>query len=94
MTVRSPRTAALVLVAACFVASAAGCSSDSGSDPESSGPQKQAVERLRDFGLGKEEATCIVDEVGPDAVVEAADLNAFAESQQYQDAAATCIDEG
>lgn len=93
MIVRSPRTAAIVLVAAAFLGSAAGCSSDGGSDPESTGPQKQAVERLRDFGLGKEEATCIADEVGAEAVVEAADLNAFAESQQYQDAAETCIDD-
>jgi hypothetical protein len=80
-----------MLVAASLITVAASCSASDGSDPESTGPTHQAVERLYDFGLTKEQATCVVDEVGADAVVEAADLNAFADSQQYQDAAKACI---
>ena len=93
MRVRTSRIGAAVL-AATLVIGAASCSSGEGSDPETVGPQQQAVERLRDFGLGKDEATCIVDEVGADAVVEATDLNALTDSQQYRDAAEACIDGG
>ncbi|MGN6693912.1 MAG: hypothetical protein ACTHN0_07010 [Aquihabitans sp.] len=92
MLIRSRRAVAATLVAASLVTAAASCSKSDGSDPESTGPTKQAVERLHDFGLTKEQAACVVDEVGADAVVEAADLNAFTDSQQYQDAAKACIE--
>ena len=72
---------------------AAACSKSDGSDPERTGPTKQAVERLHDFGLTTEQARCVVDEVGAASVVEATDLNALTDSQQYQDAAEACIDE-
>jgi hypothetical protein len=52
------------------------------------------VERLHDFGLTEEQASCIVDEVGAEAVVEASDLTALTDSQQYRDAAEACLDEG
>lgn len=70
----------------------ASCSKSDGSDPETSGPVNQAVERLHDFGLTTEEARCVVDEVGAETVVEATDLNAYADSEQYQAAAEGCID--
>ena len=92
MPARAPRLAAWSLVAASLVASVGACSKSDGSDPERTGPTAQAVERLRDFGLTKGEAECIVDEVGADSVVEATDLNALTESQPYRDAAKACID--
>jgi hypothetical protein len=90
---RTLRIAAWSLVAASLVTVGASCSESDGSDPESSGPAKQAVERLQDFGLTTEQANCVVDEVGAEAVVEASDMTALADSQQYQDAAKACIDE-
>lgn len=92
MPARARRLAAWSLVAASLVASAGACSKSDGSDPERTGPTEQAVERLRDFGLSADQAACIVDEVGAGSVVEAADLNALTESQQYRDAAKACID--
>lgn len=82
----SLRVAAL---AAALVIAALGCSSSSGGTP--SGPaQNQAVERLRDFGLTKGQASCVVDRLGADTVVEAGDLSALARSGPYQDAAKAC----
>lgn len=91
MPVRPRRAAALALAAVLSCTFVASCSS-SGSDPEDTGPTKQAVEQLRDYGLTAEQASCVVDEVGADTVVEATDLNALADSQQYRDAAKACID--
>ena len=91
MPTRAHRLGALLLLAASLVTVATACG-DEGSDPETSGPAKQAVERLHDFGLTTEQARCIVDEVGADSVVEATDLNALTDSQEYQDAAEACID--
>jgi len=90
--IRSPRTVAVTLLAVSLVTAAASCAKSDGSDPESTGPVNQAVERLFDFGLTQQQASCVVDEVGADTVVEAADLNAFTESQQYRDAAKACIE--
>lgn len=90
MQIRSPREVAVVLLAASLVTTAAACTKSDGSDPESTGPARQAVERLHDFGLTTDQARCLVDELGPDAVIEATDLNAFTDSQQYQDAAEAC----
>lgn len=67
-----------------------GCSSSDGDATSDKGKAKQAVEELQGFGLSEDEATCIVDAIGADAIVEAVDLNAFSESQQYQDAAGDC----
>lgn len=92
MLVRTRRVATAALLSVALVSALAACSDGGGSDPESTGPAKQAVERLHDFGLDQDEARCIVDEVGADSVVEATDLNAFTGSQQYQDAAGKCID--
>lgn len=72
----------------------AGCGSGSSSDPATAGPAKQAVEKLRDYGLTAEQARCVVQEVGAQTVVEAADLNAFTDSQQYRDAAKVCVTDG
>jgi hypothetical protein len=79
-----------MLVASLVVVGAA-CSKSDGSDPERTGPTKQAVERLHDYGLTNDEAGCIVDEIGAESVVEATDLNALTEGDQYQDAAKACI---
>jgi hypothetical protein len=91
---RTHRAATWSVAVASLALLVASCSSDGGSDPEQTGPTDQAVERLHDFGLTKEQAGCIVDEIGAEAVVEASDLNALTESQQYRDAAEACLDEG
>jgi hypothetical protein len=93
MPTRPHRAASWSVALATLALLVAGCSSDGGSDPERTGPTDQAVERLHDFGLTKDQAACIVDEVGADAVVEATDLSALTDSQQYQDAAEACLDE-
>ena len=93
MPARSHRLAAVAMLAASLVTVAASCSESDGSDAESTGPTTQAVERLHDFGLTKDQARCVVDEVGADTVVEATDLTALTDSQQYQDAAEACIDD-
>ena len=92
MPARTRHLAACAALAALLVTVGAACSKSDGSDPEESGPAKQAVERLHDFGLTTEQARCIVDEVGADSVVEATDLSALTDSQEYQDAAEACID--
>lgn len=89
---RSRHRLATVFFVALSVSSTLGACSSEGSDPEQTGPNKQAVEKLRDFGLTAEQAECVVDEVGAESVVEATDLNAYTDSQQYQDAAKACID--
>ena len=60
-------------------------------DPAVTGPRTQAVEKLRDYGLTAKDAACVADELGAETVVEATDLNALAESQEYRDAADACI---
>jgi hypothetical protein len=80
------------MLTASVVTVGASCSKSEGSDPESTGPTKQAVERLEDFGLTDEQATCIVDELGADTVVEATDLTALTESEQFQDASKDCLE--
>lgn len=91
MSPRPRRLAAAALLAAGLVIGSASCSSG-GSDPEATGATEQAVERLRDFGLDADEAECVVDELGADTVVESTDLTALTDSQQYRDAADSCID--
>ena len=86
---RLTATAATALLALAVTLGACG----SGSDPDETGPVDQAVEKLDGFGLSVGEASCVVDAVGAETVVEASDLNAFTESQQYQDAAKECIDD-
>ncbi|WP_421119448.1 hypothetical protein ACE2AJ_19150 [Aquihabitans daechungensis] len=93
MPIRSHRLAAWPLAAASLALVVASCSKSEGSDPERTGPTKQAVERLHDYGLTDEQARCVVDEVGAESVVEASDLNALADSQQYRDAAEACLDD-
>ena len=75
-----------------LVGALSACSKSDGSDPERTGPVAQAVEELRDYGLTADQAECVVGKVGADAVVEATDLTAFTDSQQYRDAAKACID--
>jgi hypothetical protein len=87
---RLTATAATALLA---LALALGACGSNGSDPDETGPVDQAVEKLDGFGLSAGEASCVVDAVGAETVVEASDLNAFTESQQYQDAAKECIDD-
>lgn len=83
--------AATLLAVALGVLGLAGCGSDD-EDPAVEGPRAQAVEKLRDYGLTAEEADCVADELGAESVVEATDLTALVDSQEYRDAADACID--
>lgn len=87
---RALGAAALVAVAGACVT---GCGGGGGSELDQ-GAVDQAVEQLRDFGLSKDQAACVVDELGPESVIEAGDLIALTESQDYQDAAEACGDGG
>lgn len=87
------RRAAALAVAVALATT--GCGGDGGSDgADTTGPRTRAVEQLRDLGLTADQADCVVDELGAETVVEATDLNALTESQQYRDAATTCVDDG
>lgn len=80
-----------VLIALVALAPLTACG-DGGETEADTGPRARAVEQLVAFGLDDDEAECIVDEVGADAVVEATDLNAYTESEQYRSAADGCTD--
>ena len=91
---RPCRTAATGLLAAAALALAlTGCGKGSG-DPADDGASKQAVERLVDYGLPKAQARCIVEDLGAETVVEVGDLSALVDSQDYRDAARSCIGDG
>ncbi len=79
------------LLASAVALSLVACGGGSSSDPATTGPTKQAVERLREYGLTAKQARCVVDEVGAQTVVESPDVATFVDSQQYRDAADTCI---
>ena len=85
--------AALPLLAVAAVLTGCG-GSDGATDPASSGPRAQAEEKLVAFGLTEDQASCIVEDLGADTVVEATDLNALTDSGPYRDAADTCTDGG
>jgi hypothetical protein len=84
-------TAAAVLALALAIG-ATGCGSDGGGDTQQQGVKVRAVERLHDYGLTKEQATCVVDELGASTVVEAPDVGALADGKPYQDAVSGCVD--
>jgi hypothetical protein len=69
------------------------CSGDGEPTPPQ-GSVDRAVERLVDYGLTTDEAACVADALGPATVVEAGDINAFADSEAYRDAVEGCIDAG
>ena len=80
-------------VALALVAVLAACGSG-GSDPgdvDATGRRRQAVHELRDLGLTQDQASCMVDRLGADTVVEAADMATLAAGQPYQDAAKECL---
>ena len=89
---RPSRPTVSALLAAFAFAALIGACSSGGSDPATAGPRKQATEKLHAFGLTSKQASCVVDKIGAQTIVEATDLNAFADSQQYRDAADACID--
>ncbi|MFN8019393.1 MAG: hypothetical protein U0P45_14915 [Acidimicrobiales bacterium] len=89
-----PATTARAGALALALAVAATACGGSSSDPATVGPRRQAEERLRDYGLTAKQATCVVDELGAESVVEVGDLDALVASQQYKDAARTCITDG
>lgn len=89
-----PATFARAAALALALGVAATACGSSGSDPATSGPRAQAVERLQDYGLPKDQATCLVRELGAETVVEVGDLDALVDSQEYRDAARTCIEAG
>jgi len=68
-----------------------GCSSDKKASPEETGRQAKAVAELRDYGLTKDQATCVADKLGAETVVEASGMDVLAAGQPYQDAAKACI---
>ncbi|MCU1358102.1 MAG: hypothetical protein JWM89_3520 [Acidimicrobiales bacterium] len=81
-----------VVLAASFAVAAAACGSSGGSsDPAATAPRRQAVEKLHAYGLTQDQASCIVDHVGADPVVESDDLDAFAQGQDYRTAAKACL---
>ncbi|MGI8755434.1 MAG: hypothetical protein ACR2MB_06150 [Acidimicrobiales bacterium] len=83
-----------VLLVAALIVISAGCSKSSGSDPAPPAAHRQAVEKLHGYGLTKKQATCVVDRLGTDTVVEAVDLNALAASGPYRKASESCIRRG
>jgi hypothetical protein len=89
----SPLVRPLVLAAGLAIA-AAGCGSGSDEPSQEEGSTDRAIERLVDYGLTTEQATCVVDELGAPAVTESADVNALVESEPYRDAIDGCVDAG
>jgi hypothetical protein len=87
--VRNPARAALLALA--LVSTAAACGGSDGSGPDDA-QVRQAVEQLQRFGLTEAQAGCVVDRLGADTVVEAADLSALADSATYRAAAEACAD--
>lgn len=79
------------LVALVLTVAVAGCGSNEGGDPESTGVRRRAVELLRDYGLSAEQAGCVVDEMGADTVAATSDMDVLATGQEYRDAARACI---
>jgi hypothetical protein len=85
------RRATLVLAIVGAVA-LAGCGDDGGSDPEVDGARSQATERLVAFGLEEGAATCLVEELGAEAINETGELSVLVDSDAYRDAAEGCLD--
>ncbi|MCB1039613.1 MAG: hypothetical protein R2701_07055 [Acidimicrobiales bacterium] len=90
---RPAAVAATLLVAALGTLGLAGCG-DSDGGPAARAERTQAVERLQDYGLSDDQASCVVDALGAETIVEATDLNAFTEGQDYRDAADRCTADG
>jgi len=90
---RSASRGASPLVAAVLVLglALAACGSDKKASPEETGRQAKAVAELRDYGLTKDQATCVTDKLGAETVVEASGMDVLAAGQPYQDAAKACI---
>ena len=70
----------------------AGCGSPHAPSREVTGATARANRQLRDYGLTKAQAACMVDQVGAEVVNEATDLTALTQGGAYQDAAKECID--
>jgi hypothetical protein len=94
VTVPHPRLRPIgaVALALALAVAATACGSDGPGDTEQQGARDRAVERLHDYGLTTGQAECVVDELGAPAVVEAPDLNALTDGQDYQDAVSGCVD--
>jgi hypothetical protein len=71
----------------------ASCGGDDPSDAVPEGARAQAIERLEDFGLPRDQAVCIADELGADTVLESGDILTLTDGGEYRDAAEVCIDE-
>jgi hypothetical protein len=85
---------ALLLAAAATVAAVLGGCGDDGRTETDPAATAQATERLVGYGLTDDQAECVVEELGADAVTEAPDLNALVEGQAYRDAVEGCVDDG
>jgi hypothetical protein len=72
----------------------AGCGGDDPSDRVPEGARAQAIEQLEAFGLPRDQATCIADELGADVVLESGDIVTLTAGGEYRSAAEVCIDEG
>ncbi len=68
------------------------CGGSDGPDPEVTGARSRAVQVLRDYGLSKADAGCMVDRLGAEVVNEAPDITALTQGQAYQDASKACLD--
>src|SRR4051812_41628198 len=86
---RNPMRALALAVTLLVGVAACGSSSSSGDDAK--GQRAQAIDELHRYGLTKDQAACVADELGPATVVAASDMAALAAGQPYQDAAKDCI---
>jgi hypothetical protein len=84
------RHLAVTLLVATLVV-VAGCGGDDPSEGVPDGARAQAIERLEAFGLPRDQATCIADELGADTVLESGDILALTAGGEYRQAAEGCI---
>ena len=83
-----------LLVAILLAVGGVACSSGDGTGTVPAAARRQAVEKLRSYGLTKDQADCVVGRLGTDTVVEATDLDALGASEPYQTAARACVRKG
>jgi len=80
----------LAVVLAALALAATACGSD-GPSAEEKAERTHAVDVLVASGLSKDQASCMVDRLGADTVVEAANADVLADGEPYQQAAKACL---
>ena len=86
---RPSPVAALILAVSLAVVT--GCGSDGGDPVEEQGARDRAVSELVAWGLPKDQAECVTDQLGAATVVEAPDIGILTDGASYRDAAEACI---